>query len=92
MNNRQLIDCFKKKHGLRFDLDLAFLFDVKPPHISAWVNEKRPIPLALKFRLLQLIDFPHTTEFAPMFVDAAEHAALIRKDRKAIADLKATRR
>lgn len=89
MNSRQLIDRFKQVHGLQFDQDLAFIFGVKPPHISAWVNEKRPIPVSLKFRMLQLIDFPMTSEFAPLFVDPAEHAALVLRDRKAICDLKA---
>jgi hypothetical protein len=92
MNNRQFIDLFKEVHGLAYDLDLAHLFGLSKGQLSDWVSERRPIPMPLKFRMLQLIDFPHTSEFAPMFVDAAEHAALVRKDREAIADLKATRR
>jgi hypothetical protein len=92
MNNRQLIDRLKEAHGLIYDLDLTHVFGLSKQQLSDWVNEKRPVPTPLKFRMLQLIDFPHTAEFAPIFVDAAEHAALVRKDRKAIADLKATRR
>lgn len=92
MNNRQLIDRFKKVHDLQFDLDLVFVFGVKSPHISAWVNEKRPIPALLKFRILQLIDFPHTAEFAPLFVDPTELAALVLRDRNAITELKALQR
>lgn len=89
MNNRQLIDRFKQVHGLQFDLDLAFVFEVKPPHISAWTSGKRPMPALLKFRILQLIDFPHTADFAPLFVDSRELAALVLRDRNAIAELKA---
>ena len=47
--------------------------------------------LPAKFRLLQLIDFPHTAEFAPLFVDPTELAAIVLQDRRAIADLKETR-
>ncbi len=92
MNNRELIDAFKAKYQLSHDLDVAVVLEVARPVICDWTSVRRPMPVPKKFRLLQLIDFPHTAEFAPMFVDPAEHEALLRKDRKAIADLKATRR
>lgn len=90
MNNRQLIDAFKAKYHLKHDLAVAVVLDVARPSISDWTSGKRPMPVPTKFRLLQLIDFPHTAEFAPLFVDSTGLAAMVLRDRRAIADLKAT--
>lgn len=92
MNNRQLIDTFKHAHGLQFDLDLVSIFGLSKQQLSDWVNDKRPIPMPVKFRLLHLIDYPQAAELAALFVDPTEHAAHVLQDRKAIADLKAVQR
>ena len=91
MNNRQLIDAFKAKYHLSHDLDVAVVLGVARPSISDWISGKRPMPVPAKFRLLQLIDFPHTAEFAPLFVDPTELAVMVHQDRRAIDDLKETR-
>lgn len=92
MNNRRLIDRFKQAHGLQFDQDMASIFHLSKQQLSDWVNDRRPIPTPVKFRLLHLIDYPRAAEFAALFVDATEHERSVRQDRKAIAELKATHR
>lgn len=89
MKNRELIDRFKQAHGLAYDLDLAFVFGLSKQQLSDWVNDKRPIPMPVKFRLLSLIGYPNADEFAALFVDSKEHADAVKKDRRAIANVKA---
>jgi plasmid maintenance system antidote protein VapI len=88
MNNRQLIDAFKAKFQLLHDLDVAEVLEVARPVISDWISGRRPMPVPKKFRLLQLIEFPNTAQFAPLFVDPTELAQMVLQDRKAIARLK----
>jgi hypothetical protein len=58
VNNRRLIDLFKQAHGLQFDQDMASIFHLSKQQLSDWVNDRRPIPTPVKFRLLHLIDYP----------------------------------
>lgn len=88
MKNRDLIDRFKKANSIEFDLDLAFIYGLSKQHISAWTRETRPIPTAIKFRMLVLMNLPGAADFAAFFMDEKQLAEDVKKDRKAIDNLR----
>lgn len=89
MTNRELIDRLKQAHNIGFDLDIAVIFGLSKQQINDWTQEKRPIPIQMKFRILALTNFPNTMEFAAVFVDTKQLAEDLKKDRKAIERLHA---
>ena len=76
MNNRELIDLFKNKKELKSDKDVAEVLNVDAGFFSALKNEKSPMPVPMKFKLLGCMEFtPDIHKIAACFVDIKEHIA-----------------
>ncbi len=89
MQNKELIEKFKNKYGLPSNEATAASLGIAASHLSAYVNDKRPMPISMKFRLLQHIDFAHNIEkIAACFVDIQEHFSMMSADLNRIEELK----
>ena len=89
MQNKELIEKFKNQYGLPSNEAAAASLGIAASHLSAYVNDKRPMPIAMKFRLLQHIGFASNVErIAACFVDIEEHFSLMSADLNRIEELK----
>lgn len=85
MKNQELIEKYKEKYGMPSNEAAAATLGIAASHLSAYVNDKRPMPIAMKFRLLQHIGFAGNIEkVAACFVDIEEHFSLMSADQNRI--------
>ena len=88
MKNRELIALFKNAKGLESDVEVAHVLDQSQSIVPGWNTERRPIPINIKFRLLDHIQFAENIKaIATCFVDLNEHEALMQEDLDRIEDL-----
>lgn len=81
MNNKLLIDKFKEIKRLTSDRQVAEALEIDAGFLSSLKNEKCPMPIGLKFRLLDHINFStETQKFANQFIDPDEHSVCIQQD------------
>ena len=89
MNNKELIYLFKEKFKIKTTEEVGFILNQAATNVSAWQNEKKPMPISIKFRLLEHIDFsPETKKFASLFVDIDEQDVLMVQDHDRLEELK----
>jgi len=90
MDNAELIDSFKSKFGFQHDTDVAFVLQVPKWQLGDWKAERKPMPVPVKFRLLDHIHdetrFPEVILYASMFVDMNEHENAMQEEKARIAD------
>lgn len=80
MKNSELLDAFKRKFGLETDADVAYVFDVTRPQIVDWRTEHRPIPMAIKWRLLDHLGYAGVRDTVLYFLPEEQHKALKKLD------------
>ena len=89
MKNAELLDLVKSKLEIATDRELAALLGIAPSHLSAYVNDKRPMPTPMKFRLLDHVGFSsETRRFAACFVDINEHQIGMQEDLDRLEELR----
>ena len=92
MKNKELIDLIKSRFELQTDTQLAYVIGVAPTIVASWKMERSPIPVYIKFRLLDhlecSVDVPKIASF---FVDLNAHKAMMQLDLDRVDDLKKKR-
>lgn len=89
MKNLELIDQVKVKLSLETDSDLAYVLGEKPYIVSGWKTNRRPIPVGVKFRMLDHVAFStEIKKLAAVFVDAKEHEVQLTQDLDRLEELR----
>lgn len=89
---RSLVDAFKRKFGLVSDGEAAKVLGVPGPHLSGYVTGSRPMPMGLKFRLLEHTGFSSETgRFAELFMGANEFKVAVQDDLDRLDEIRQSR-
>jgi hypothetical protein len=92
MNNKELLLFFKDKFQIKTTEELGFILGQAATNVSAWQHNKKPMPMNIKFRLLEHINFStETGRFAEVFVGKEEHQVLMQQDLDRIEDVQKRR-
>lgn len=89
MKNAELLDLVRSELGLKTDTELAYFLGEKQSIVAGWRTGRRPVPAAIKFRLLDRIGFSsETMRFAACFVDINEHQIGMQEDLDRLEELR----
>lgn len=89
MKHKEIILQFKKNYDLSSDAEVAHVLGIHKTDLSAYVNDKRNMPVPLKWRLLDHIQFsPEVKKIAAIFVDLEEHQVQMTQDLDRLEELK----
>ncbi len=89
MKNTELIEKIKHKFSLQTDSDLAAVLGEKPHIVSGWKTNRRPIPLPIKLRILEHIEFStEIRRLAAVLVDDEEQRVQITQDLDRLEEVK----
>ena len=89
MKNKDLIGLFKVEKELKSDKEVAEVLNIDTGFFSALKNEKSPMPVAMKFKLLGCIEYSTDVhKIAACFVDIEEHIAGMQEVKDRIKDMK----
>lgn len=80
MTNAELIDAFKRKFNLDSETDVAVILDVSTSVLGQWRTSHRPMPVSVKFRLLDHLGYAWARDALAFFVPEDVHATLIADD------------
>lgn len=75
MTNKELIDQFKAVHNVKTNKEVLEILGMraKSAQVTDWRNGHRPMPLSIKFQLLEHISHPYSREFALLFLDPGKY-------------------
>ena len=81
MKTEELIAMFKNKHLLKTNEEVAYVLKMDAGNLSSITKGKKPMPVPIKFRLLDHIEFtPDIKKVAACFTDITEHNVLMQED------------
>jgi hypothetical protein len=88
-NNKELVELFKKKYELEGLTEIGLALKQNPSNVGAWINGRAPMPVPVKWRLIDHIGLLTKTEqLAALFVDLREHQLNMEDDKDRIAEIK----
>ncbi|PUE08038.1 hypothetical protein B9Z33_13985 [Limnohabitans sp. T6-20] len=89
MKHKELFSQFKALYELASDAEAAYVLGVQKTALSAYINEKKPIPVPLKFRLLEHVHFsPEIRKVAAAFLNEDEHVVQLTQDLDRLEELR----
>jgi hypothetical protein len=92
MTSNELLDAFKTKFGIETDADLAYVFDVTRPQVADWRAGHRPIPMLIKWRLLDHLGYAWVRDAVLHFVAEDEHRVFKQRDSERMLERAAARK